>query len=236
MSCPVSSAWGNSHASSTPTPASNEAPDPKAAKAKSGKKQSWPPKANEQGPFQEDTESTEGLSAIVVSSNIPKAGTDGTWDFPSPQRFYNALKKKGYEASAQDVPTVVSIHNTVNERCWQQIMEWEALHEECKNPKLKRFKRVYGTPEELSPKSRFMQLAGYSGLFDRHDWTVDRCGKEVRYVIDFWRGKQVLADMPSIYLDVRPALDDWGAVWDHVRMWYRSVVSPTGSARSPRGL
>lgn len=22
--------------------------------------------------------------------------------------------------------------------------------------------------------------------FDRHDWTVDRCGKEVRYVIDFY--------------------------------------------------
>jgi cytochrome c heme-lyase len=22
--------------------------------------------------------------------------------------------------------------------------------------------------------------------FDRHDWIVDRCGKEVRYVIDFY--------------------------------------------------
>ena len=22
--------------------------------------------------------------------------------------------------------------------------------------------------------------------FDRHDWYVDRCGKEVRYVIDFY--------------------------------------------------
>ena len=22
--------------------------------------------------------------------------------------------------------------------------------------------------------------------FDRHDWTVDRCGKEVRYIIDYY--------------------------------------------------
>ena len=40
-----------------------------------GKKQSWPPKEGEQGPWQEDTQSSEGLSAVVVSSNIPKAGT-----------------------------------------------------------------------------------------------------------------------------------------------------------------
>lgn len=51
-------------------------------------------------------------------------------------------------------------------------------------------------------------------------------------MIDFWRGKQVIAEIPSIYLDVRPALDDWHAVWDHVRMWYRSVVSPTAARGS----
>lgn len=118
---------------------------------------------------------------------------------------------------------------------------------ECRTPKLKRFKRVYGTPQELSPKSRVKQLVGYTGLFDRHDWIVDRCGTEVRhasvfllassyciinalkkkrYVIDFWRGKAVIADIPSIYLDVRPALDDVGAAWDHIRMWYRRLTRP----------
>lgn len=36
--------------------------------------------------------------------------------------------------------------------------------------------------------------------FDRHDWTVDRCGKEVRYVIDYYyddeKGK--MDEMPTL--------------------------------------
>lgn len=30
------------------------------------------------------------------------------------------------------------------------------------------------------------QMMGGPEPFDRHDWTIDRCGKEVRYVIDFY--------------------------------------------------
>lgn len=29
-------------------------------------------------------------------------------------------------------------------------------------------------------------MLGGAAPFDRHDWIVDRCGKEVRYVIDFY--------------------------------------------------
>ena len=29
----------------------------------------------------------------------------------------------------------------------------------------------------------------YTPPFDRHDWVVDRCGTEVRYIIDFYTGK-----------------------------------------------
>ena len=34
------------------------------------------------------------LSTDRVDSNIPKGGTDGTWVYPSPQMFYNALKRR----------------------------------------------------------------------------------------------------------------------------------------------
>lgn len=37
-----------------------------------------------------------------------------------------------------------------------------------------------------SPLARMTHWLGSPLPFDRHDWYVDRCGKEVRYVIDFY--------------------------------------------------
>lgn len=34
--------------------------------------------------------------------------------------------------------------------------------------------------------ARLMSWMGHPLPFDRHDWYVDRCGTEVRYVIDFY--------------------------------------------------
>lgn len=51
---------------------------------------------------------------------------------------------------------VVAIHNTVNERAWQHILAWEALHAcDCANPRLKRFQ---GKPNEYSPKARLLNF------------------------------------------------------------------------------
>ena len=33
-----------------------------------------------------------------------------------------------------------------------------------------------------------MNFLGFKLPFDRHDWVVDRCGKDVRYIIDFYNG------------------------------------------------
>jgi cytochrome c heme-lyase len=59
----------------------------------------------------------------------------------------------------------------------------------------------------------------YTAPFDRHDWVINRCGEEVRYVIDFYSGRPPSSVQPgpdspsagnlSFYLDVRPALDGW---------------------------
>ena len=60
------------------------------------------------------------LDSTPVSSQIPKGGKDvkegDVWIFPSPQRYYNAMKKKGYSPREEDMVSVVSIHNTVNTR------------------------------------------------------------------------------------------------------------------------
>lgn len=48
---------------------------------------------------------------------------------------------------------------------------------------------------------------GYELPFDRHDWIVDRCGREVRYVIDYYDGGSVDSKFQFAILDVRPAMD-----------------------------
>lgn len=74
----------------------------------------------------------------------------------------------------------------------------------------------------------------YELPFDRHDWIIDRCGKEVRYVIDYYDGGSV---HPGSYqfaiLDVRPAMDSWENIWDRMRVAYwRWVYSSDSSSDS----
>jgi hypothetical protein len=69
-----------------------------------------------------------------------------------------------------------------------QVLEWEALHDEAtlssgRQAKLLKF---CGRPDDLSPKARLKMLFGHPAPFDRHDWTVDRGGVEIRYIIDYY--------------------------------------------------
>ena len=55
-------------------------------------------------------------------------------------------------------------------------------------------------------------MLGYQTPFDRHDWVVDRCGKQVEYVIDFYEGKSQVGKGLNFYLDVRPKLNSFEGV------------------------
>lgn len=69
----------------------------------------------------------------------------------------------------------------------------------------------------LSPLSQ----SSYTPPFDRHDWIVDRCGTHVRYVIDFYTGRQTEGPgKMAFYLDVRPAVDDWEGIKTRVKGWW----------------
>ena len=50
--------------------------------------------------------------------------------YPSEKMFFEAMKRKGYASEAEDMKTVVPIHNAVNERAWKEIKEWERPWEE----------------------------------------------------------------------------------------------------------
>jgi cytochrome c heme-lyase len=49
----------------------------------------------------------------------------GNWIYPSEKMFFDAMRRKGHDATSSDMKTVVPIHNAVNERAWKEIREWE---------------------------------------------------------------------------------------------------------------
>lgn len=183
------------------------------------------------------------LSTERVASTIPKAGSNGTWQYPSPQMFWNSLVRKGKAqgASEEHMATVVAVHNNMNELTWRHILEWEKLRDQrpdtaTHEPRLSRFA---GRPNDLSLEARLRVFFGHPPPFDRHDWIVDRGGHEVRYVIDYYSDDSKAADdqtpkladanaVKSILLDVRPALDTPRAAFD--RLWSIRRLRARGEA------
>ena len=84
------------------------------------------------------------LSVDREPSTIPKGGTESTWTYPSPQMFFNALNRKGKAdgVDEEDMENVIFFHNGMNERTWEMVKRWEALHyaeyDEKNQPKLSR--------------------------------------------------------------------------------------------------
>lgn len=75
----------------------------------------------------------------------------------------------------------------------------------------------------------------YELPFDRHDWIVDRCGRDVRYVIDYYDGGSVHPKTHQFaLLDVRPAMDSWGACWDRMKVWWWRKSLELGINESPK--
>ncbi|GAO14687.1 hypothetical protein UVI_02028980 [Ustilaginoidea virens] len=161
--------------------------------------------------------SSSWTRALVESGPDPS----GNWVYPSEKMFFDAMRRKGHDARAADMKTVVPIHNAVNERAWRLIKEWEAPHlagSRCGGPKLESFAN---RNDRMTPTARVNILLGYTAPFDRHDWVIDRCGTRVDYVIDFYAGRPG-ADAragPSFYLDVRPKLNTWEGVKMRAMRW-----------------
>lgn len=165
-------------------------------------------------------------------SSIPKASEQESefWVYPSQQMFWNAMLRKGWrwkneDISPKDMDDIIKIHNANNEQAWLEVLKWEALHaRECGNPKLRSFG---GKATKYSPNARIRYWMGYELPFDRHDWIVDRCGKNVRYVIDYYDGGKVNEKYTFALLDVRPAMDSWENIWDRMKVaWWRWRYQP----------
>jgi len=165
-----------------------------------------------------------GLSTERVTSSIPNR--DGKWEYPSPVQFYKNAVAKGHRLDPTEMDAVVGIHNAVNEETWLRITEMETrLHGKvCPNgPKLVRF---VGKPGQPSLKAQVMHwLGGYVMPFDRHEWTVDRCGTGLfNYDVDFYDGRPDSSGKVNIYLDVRPSLRTISGVRDRALNILHSLI------------
>lgn len=162
------------------------------------------------------------------------------------------MARKQHNPQARDMQVIVPIHNAVNERTWAAVKAWEKSRggEKCGGVKLVSFK---GRPGDRSPKAWAKVLLGqvsiiewihycisdsissYTAPFDRHDWIVDRCGKRIRYIIDFYSGRSDPSSphLPSFYIDARPALDTWDGVkmrFERIRdRWIGVLLDKKGS-------
>merc|ERR1712194_490761 len=150
------------------------------------------------------------------TSSIPKTGEKKNWVYPSPQQFYNAIRRRGKVEEDDHLEesglmnTVVFAHNVTNERTWEEIIEWERkLHwHRCKEPTLLSF---VGKSDDPSWRAWWAMKFGGHAVFDRHDWTIDRCGLErVRYVIDYYDDPNVKEDPYGLQISLvtRPAITD----------------------------
>lgn len=184
--------------------------------------------------FHPDSSSTpsSSLSPNSESTSNPETSREGHWIYPSEQMFFDALLRKQQPSSSSSsqpshesrstiekssMRSVVPLHNAVNERTWKLVREWEhvpCLRQNClTGPRLLSFSGE--GKDKLTPRAWWnSNVLGYERPFDRHDWTVERCGQRVEYVIDFYtgRGKNQGKDREngvSFYLDVRPKLNTW---------------------------
>jgi cytochrome c heme-lyase len=73
---------------------------------------------------------TVDLPTDRTTSSIPRATADN-WEYPSPQQFYNALVRKGWETPENEIETMVHIHNFLNEKAWEEVQKWEAQVNKC---------------------------------------------------------------------------------------------------------
>ncbi|KOS12764.1 cyc3-holocytochrome-c synthase (cytochrome c heme lyase) [Malassezia pachydermatis] len=175
----------------------------------------------------------------AMGKDKDKEDANGYWEYPSPQQFYNALVRKGWETPEESVDMVVMIHNFLNERAWQEIIEWEKMAgSDVSKLQLARFQ---GRPGTLSPRARMFGWLAWAfpdrfsnePPFDRHDWIVRRGpteanpeGEEVRYVIDYYsREDESDENEASFNLDVRPAISDLSSAklrWKKLMQEYES--------------
>jgi cytochrome c heme-lyase len=128
--------------------------------------------------------------------------------------FSAALARKHFPVPPEDIPAMLAIHNSLNEQVWAEIMgRWESKYEGVCGER-RRLKRFQGRPGVWSPLAWYYWVSRGVVPYDRHDWVVERCGREVRYVIDYYESGGQFSCV------IRPALDSVNAAWARITDYF----------------
>lgn len=96
-------------------------------------------------------------STYSHNTDSPAVATEdeagGNWVYPSEQQFFNAMMRKKYDPKPKDMKSIVPIHNAVNEKAWEKILEWEAGMGGEKCPGGVKLSSFVGRPQERTPKA-----------------------------------------------------------------------------------
>lgn len=109
-------------------------------------------------PIASSSSAPSHLSQAREVSSIPRADGEN-WVYPSQAQFYAAMARKNHDPRASDMPSVVPIHNAVNERAWSELLKWEdgMGAEKCGGVKLVSFK---GRPKDRTIRAWFNVALG----------------------------------------------------------------------------
>jgi len=164
----------------------------------------------------------------IPGESIPATGrgnsNDGSgWLNPSAGQLYRSLKRKNKPIDYSDALDVAAVHAMVTSSTWDAIMEYEELHStSCESPKLARF---HGMDGIYSVKAKLRHyLLRQPWPYDRHDWVVNRCGEEVRYIIDYYAYPGAEDDEEMYTIDARPAPSNLRNIFDRVRLGLHKLL------------
>ena len=78
---------------------------------------------------------TASPSSANAETATAETSHSGNWIYPSEAQFFQAVLRKNHntentspENLAETVSSIIPIHNSVNERAWRQIREWESKY------------------------------------------------------------------------------------------------------------
>eukprot|EP00455_Lapot_gusevi_P047958 TRINITY_DN6573_c0_g4_i1.p1 TRINITY_DN6573_c0_g4~~TRINITY_DN6573_c0_g4_i1.p1 ORF type:complete len:184 (+),score=20.14 TRINITY_DN6573_c0_g4_i1:36-554(+) len=153
---------------------------------------------------------------------------DEMFYFNNLQEVYDYMRISGIQLSDQDLRVIAA--GISYRAAWKGISVYEDLHKSaCPNPRFKKLIPV----SEPTIKARFLKLIGRDVPFDRHDYLVDRCGTEVRYIVEFYAN-----GTHDFVVDARPHLTTAGVV-DRFRValsnsatYIRDLIRPKPSSPS----
>ena len=173
-------------------------------------------------------------SAHASADAVSNGDNEKHWVYPSPQQFYNAVRRKNHNARVEDMDVVVPIHNAVNEEAWRRITEWEDAWKSDADAPRPQLVNFVGRPRDITWRAWFRGLAGYEMPFDRHDWVIvrprsddDQTPQTMRYIIDFYAGRAPSSSSTnspvSFYLDVRPAPSSMEGIAMRLHRWWMDM-------------